>query len=175
VDSDPDLVKSKTVSYGSNWMLMALGDDSNDDDISSPCKKLNDYLESKCEKLREGLMEWWGVSVLAHYYTFPLTVPYISTNPFATPPSPTSRETISQSKGPQLLQSAHFQVVGSLGRTYTINLRQIHLRHSRLSRVHFGMGSLMLVTKQQLMWQKSGTLVVSLILKSHLSLYKITF
>ena len=156
-------------------MLMALGDDSDDDDISDPRKELNDYLESKREEPREGLVEWWGVSVLAHYHTFPLTVPYVSTIPFATPPLLASRETISRSKGPQLLRSARFRVVGSLGHTYAINSRQIHLRHSRLSRVHFGMGSSMLVTKRQLMWQKSGTLVVSLILKSRPSLYRITF
>ena len=87
---------------------MALGDDSNDDDISDPHKELNNYLEFKREELREGLVELWGVSVLAHYHTFSLTVPYISTIPFTTPPSPALHETISRSKGPQLHQSVHF-------------------------------------------------------------------
>jgi len=178
VDLDPThpslvISNASTVGYGSNWMLLALGDDSGDEGISDPRKELNDYLESKREELREGLVEWWGVSVLAHHHTYLLTKLYVSTTPFATPPLPASRETILRSKGPPLLQSARFQVVDSLGHTYAIDSRQIHSRRSRLLKAHFGMGSLMSVTKQQLMWQQSGTLVVSLILKSHPSLFRI--
>ena len=81
-----------------------------------------------------------------------------STIPFITPPSPASHETISPSKDPSLHQSIHFRVVGSPGPTSTTVSRPLHLRHSRSSRVRFTMGFSMPATKQQLMWQRNGTL-----------------
>ena len=86
-----------------------------------------------------------------------ILLPYVSIILFTIPPSPASRETILPFKGPQLPQSAHFWVVSSPGPTYATVSRQLHLRHSRSSRAHIAMGSLMPVMKQQLMWQWSGT------------------
>ena len=132
---------------------MALGDDSDDEGDLDPHRELNEYLNSKREERKEGLVEWWGVSVLAHHHDILLTdcYPCVSTIPLATPPSPASRETISQSKDPLLPQSVHFQVEGSPGRTYAIDSRRIHLKHSRSSRVRSGMGSSMSLTRQRLM------------------------
>jgi hypothetical protein len=137
-----ELVVNNNQGYGSSWMQMALGDDSDDNGDLDPRKELNEYLKSKREERKEGLVEWWGVSVLAHHHDILLTdhYPCVSTILLATPPSPALRETISQSKGPLLPQSVRFQVEGSLGRTYTIDSRWIHLKHSRSSRVPFRMG-----------------------------------
>jgi hypothetical protein len=148
-----ELVVNNNQGYRSSWMQMALGDDSNDDGDLDPHKELNEYLKSKHEEWKEGLMEWWGVSVLAHHHDILLTDRYlcISTILLTTPPSPALHKTISQSKGPLLPRSMHFQVEGSLGHTYAINSRWIHLKHSRSSRVPFGMGSSMSLTKQRLM------------------------
>jgi hypothetical protein len=44
-------------------MQLSLGDDSEDDCPLDPCKELMEYLESKCEYWKEGLVEWWGVSM----------------------------------------------------------------------------------------------------------------
>ena len=84
-------------------MQLALGGDSDDEDLSDPRKELNDYLDSRREEPREGLVEWWGVSVITHHHDILLTdlYPRVSTILLATPPSPASRETISRSKGPR--------------------------------------------------------------------------
>ena len=128
---------------------MSIGDDSDDEGDLDPHKELNAYLDSRCEVRSEGLVEWWGVSALTHHHDVLLTdsYPRISTILLATPPSPTLRETISRSKDPQLPWSAHFQVVGSLVLTYATDSKWICSKHSRSSRVHFGMGLLMLVMK----------------------------
>ena len=128
---------------------MSIGDDSDDEGALDPRKELNEYLDSKREVRREGVVEWWGVSVLAHHHNSLLTdrCPRVSTIPLATPPSPASHETILRSKGLQLPQSARFRVVGSLVLTYAIDSKRIHSKHSRSSRVPFGMGLSMSVTK----------------------------
>ncbi|KAF8258738.1 ribonuclease H-like domain-containing protein [Lactarius quietus] len=53
-------VNNNSIGYGSNWMQMSLGDDSDDEDIDDPCKELTQYLESGREVWKEGLVEWWG-------------------------------------------------------------------------------------------------------------------
>ena len=45
-------------------MRMSLDDDSDDEGTPDPRKELNEYLESKREGRKEGLVEWWGVSIL---------------------------------------------------------------------------------------------------------------
>ena len=57
------LATLSTVGYGLNWMQLSLDDDSKDEDPLDPCKELTEYLESKCEEQKEGLVEWWGVSM----------------------------------------------------------------------------------------------------------------
>jgi hypothetical protein len=135
--------------YGSSWIQMSIGDDSDDEGALDPRKELNEYLDSKREVRREGLVEWWGVSVLTHHHDILLTdcYPHVSTIPLATPPSPASRETISRSKDPLLPQSARFQVVGLLVLTYAIDSKWIRSKHSRSSRVPFGTGLSTSVTK----------------------------
>jgi hypothetical protein len=49
--------------YGSNWMHMSLDNDSDDEGPLDPHKELNEYLDSKREERKEGLVEWWGVSL----------------------------------------------------------------------------------------------------------------
>ena len=51
-------------------MQLSLGDYSNNDNISDPHKELKNYLESKREDPKEGLVEWWGVSMFAHHHIF---------------------------------------------------------------------------------------------------------
>ena len=46
-------------------MQQSLEDDSEDDCPLDPRKELTEYLDSKCEDWKEGLVEWWGVS-MAH-------------------------------------------------------------------------------------------------------------
>ena len=46
-------------------MQQLLEDDSEDDCPLDPCKELTEYLDSKREERKEGLVEWWGVS-MAH-------------------------------------------------------------------------------------------------------------
>ena len=142
VHADSEVVVNNNVGYGSSWIQMSIGDDSDDEADLDPRKELNAYLDSKREVRSEGLVEWWGVSVLTHHHDVLLTdrYPRVSTIPLATPPSPTSRETISRSKDPQLPQSARFQVVGSLVLTYATDSKRIRSKHSRSSRVPFGMG-----------------------------------
>ena len=57
-----NLANNNAVGYGSNWIQQSLGDDSDNRDILDPRKELNEYLESKREERKEGLVEWWGVS-----------------------------------------------------------------------------------------------------------------
>ena len=135
--------------YGLSWIQMSIGDDSDDEGDLDPCKELNMYLDSRHEVQSEGLVEWWGVSALTHHHNVLLTdsYPRVSTIPLATPPSPTLRKTISQSKDPQLPRSVRFQVVGSLVLTYATDSKRIRLKHSRLSRVRFRMGLLTSVMK----------------------------
>jgi hypothetical protein len=61
--SDP--ATHNTVGYGSNWMQLSLDGDSKDECILDPHKELTEYLESMSEEQKEGLVEWWGVS-MAH-------------------------------------------------------------------------------------------------------------
>ena len=61
-----NLANNNTVGYGLNWIQQSLGDNSDNRDILDPHKELNEYLESKCEEWKEGLMEWWGVSQSLH-------------------------------------------------------------------------------------------------------------
>jgi hypothetical protein len=63
--------------YSANWMQLLLDDDSEDKCPLNPCKELTEYLESKHEDQKEGLVEWWGVSLLAYHYVFLLTDRYI--------------------------------------------------------------------------------------------------
>ena len=55
--TDLDLATLSTVSYGLNWMQLSLDDDSEDKHPLDPCKKLTEYLESKREERKEGLVE----------------------------------------------------------------------------------------------------------------------
>ena len=144
-----------TDQIGCNCLL----DDSEDDGPLDPWKELTEYLYSKCEHQKERLVEWWRVSMacMLSWCLTNILLPYVSIILFAITPSPTLCETILPFKGPWLPQSMHFQVVSSLGPTYTTVSRELCLRHSRLSRAHIAMGSSMPATKQQLMWQWSGT------------------
>jgi hypothetical protein len=101
-------------------MQLSLDEDSEDEHSLDPHKELTEYLESKCEERKEGLVEWWGVSLPCISSQCPTnrSNPYVSTILSATPPSPASHETISRFKGPQLLQSMPFQVVSSWEHTY---------------------------------------------------------
>ena len=166
--TDLDLATLSTVGYGLNWMQLSLDDDSEDEHPLDPCKELTEYLESKREERKEGLVEWWGVSK-AHISSLCPTnrsLPYASTIPFATPPFPTLHETISPFKAPQLLLSVPFQVAGSQELTYAIDSRLIHLRHSKSSRVPIAMGFSVLAMKQQVTWLLIGISVDSLMGKT---------
>jgi hypothetical protein len=44
-------------------MQLALNNDSDDEGPPDPHKELNDYLNSKREVVKEGVVEWWGVSI----------------------------------------------------------------------------------------------------------------
>jgi hypothetical protein len=44
-------------------MQLSLDGDSEDDCPLDPRKELTEYLESKREDRKEGLVEWWGVSL----------------------------------------------------------------------------------------------------------------
>ena len=62
-------------------MQLSLNDDSEDEHPLDPRKELTEYLESKHEERKEGLVEWWGVSK-AHISSLCLTnrsLPYAST------------------------------------------------------------------------------------------------
>ena len=104
-------------------MQMALDDNSEDECPLDPHKELNEYLESKREEQKEGLVEWWGVSSnhISSLCPTNRSLPYASTIQFATPPFPTSHETISPFKDRQLRQNAPFPVAGSQELTYAIN------------------------------------------------------
>jgi hypothetical protein len=144
--------------YGSNWMHMSLDNDSDDEGPLDPHKELNEYLDSKREERKEGLVEWWGVSlacILSWYPTDKLLL-YVSIILFITLSSPASHETILPFKGPRLPRSKHSRAVGSQGLIYAIVSRQIPLRHSRSSRVHTATGFSMPAMKQQLMWLQNG-------------------
>jgi hypothetical protein len=81
-------------------MQLLLDDDSKDECLLDPCKELTEYLESKCEDQKEGLVEWWGVSLLAYHHVVLLTDCYhFSTIPFTTPPSPALHKTNLPFKG----------------------------------------------------------------------------
>ena len=58
-----DLATLTTVGYGLIWMQLSLNDGSEDEDPLDPHKKLTEYLESKHEEQKEGIVEWWGVSM----------------------------------------------------------------------------------------------------------------
>ena len=174
--TDSDLATLSTVGYGLNWMQLSLDDDSEDEDPLDPCKELTEYLESKREERKEGLVEWWGVS-MAHISSLCPTnrsLPYASTIPFTTPPFPALHKTILPFKAPQLLLSVPFQVVGSQELTYAIDSRLIHLRHSKSSRVPIATGFSVPVRKQQVTWLLIGISVDSLIGKTMSILFRST-
>jgi hypothetical protein len=160
-----DLANNINVGYGSNWMQLSLDDDSDDEGTPDPCKELNEYLDSKHEELREGLVEWWGVS-LAYITSLGCPanslLPRVSIIPLVTLPSPASHEIILQSKDHLLPQSMLSRVVGSLEPTYAIDSSQTHSRRFRSSRALFAMAFSMPVMKRRLIWQWSGILVVLL-------------
>ena len=136
-----DLANHSAIGNGLNWMQLSLDNDSDEDCSLDCCWELTDYLESKREVQKEGLVEWWGVSLACMYpYHILLMDLNTSTIPFITPPSPTLHETILPFKDPPLRWSIHFWVVGSPGPTYTTVSRPLRSRHSRSSRVCFAMG-----------------------------------
>lgn len=71
-------------------MQLSLGDDSEDEAPPDPRAELNEYLSSKREEHKEGLVEWWGVSLLFISLQCPTNgLPlYTSTILAVTPPSP---------------------------------------------------------------------------------------
>jgi hypothetical protein len=66
-----ELANNPIVGYGSNWMQLSLNDDSDDEGTPDPRKELTLYLESGREEPKEGLVEWWGVSLAFHIITTP--------------------------------------------------------------------------------------------------------
>lgn len=68
------LANLDNVGYGSNWMRLAIEDDTDDEGTPDPHKELNTYLNSKREERKEGLVEWWGVSVIFCCRHFQLTI-----------------------------------------------------------------------------------------------------
>lgn len=44
-------------------MQLSLNDDSDNEGTADPRKELTRYLESRREEAKEGLVEWWGVSL----------------------------------------------------------------------------------------------------------------
>jgi hypothetical protein len=57
-------------------MQLSLDDDSEDECPLDPHKELTEYLESKHEEQKEGLVEWWGVNMDCNCYYDLLTDHY---------------------------------------------------------------------------------------------------
>jgi hypothetical protein len=154
-----DLANNDTLGYGSNWMQLSLDDDSDEEGTPDPHKELNEYLDSKREVRKEGLVEWWGVSILLILLSCPTNRLHVSIILLAILHSPASRVTISRFKDRLSPQSALFRAGGSPELTYAIDSRPTHSRHFRSSRAPFATGFSTPPMKQQLMWQLSGTMV----------------